>query len=98
MLNECHFEGRLSAAAEEHTFPSGDVVVMFRLIVPRADESRVDTIDCRVDPARLRRRALALQPGAELTVEGALHRRFWRSPSGPASRYEVQVTQLRKSG
>lgn len=96
MLNECRFEGRLSASAEEHIFPSGDVAVMFRLIVPRPIAGQIDTINCRVDSARLRRRALALSPGSELTVAGSLHRRFWRSPTGPASRYEVVVTELRR--
>lgn len=96
MLNECRLMGRLSAAAEERTFPSGDTVVMFRLIVPRVEEGRVDTIDCRVDAPRLRKRVLALAPGVELELTGSLHRRFWRSPTGPASRYEVQVLSFRK--
>lgn len=96
IMNECRLQGRLSAAAEERTFPSGDTVVLFRLVVPRSDEGRVDTIDCRVDAARLRKRVLALAPGAELEVVGALHRRFWRSATGPASRYEVLATSVRK--
>ena len=96
MTNECKLAGRLSAAAEEITFPSGDVVVMFRLIVTRPGETRVDTIDCRVDSVRLRARSLALEAGAQIAVEGSLHRRFWRAAHGPASRYEVQVNSLRK--
>ncbi len=96
MTNECKLAGRLSAAAEEVTFPSGDVVVIFRLIVTRPDETRVDTFDCRVDSVRLRRRALALEAGTHIAVEGCLHRRFWRTAHGPASRYEVQVNSLSK--
>jgi single-strand DNA-binding protein len=96
MTNECKLAGRLSAAAEEVTFPSGDVVVMFRLIVARPDESRVDTIDCRVDAGKLRVRALSLEAGTQIAVEGSLHRRFWRTAHGPASRYEVLVNALRK--
>lgn len=95
-MNHCTFEGRLSVAAEERTLPSGDVVVNFRLIVPRDEPGRVDTIDCVARPAALRRRLLRLEAGCALHVEGALHRRFWRSTNGPASRYEVDVAVLRR--
>lgn len=96
MLNECRLSGRLSAPAQERAFPSGDTVVLFRLVVPRAEEGRVDTIDCRVDAPRLRKRVLLMEAGVELEVEGSLHRRFWRAASGPVSRYEVQIRSVRR--
>jgi single-strand DNA-binding protein len=35
--------------------------------------------------------------GTEVEVRGSLRRRFWRSPTGPASRYEVEVRSLRRT-
>ena len=93
--NYCKLIGRLSVAPEERTLPSGDVIVAFRLNVPRRDEQRVDTIDCVVRTAALKRRMLRQQPGAELEVEGALHRRFWRAGPSVASRYEVDIERFR---
>ena len=94
-MNHCTFQGRLSTAAEERTLPSGDVIVTFRLIVPRDEPGRVDTIDCQVQSAALRRRMLRMEPGTGLHIEGALRRRFWRSAHGPASRFEIAVTTVR---
>jgi single-strand DNA-binding protein len=34
-------------------------------------------------------------PGQVVEVTGSLHRRFWRSPAGLASRYEVDVASLK---
>jgi hypothetical protein len=42
----------------------------------------------------LQRKAVRLKPSDVVTVRGALRRRFWRSPGGPASRYEVEATGL----
>lgn len=96
MINECRFVGRLSASAAERTFPSGDVVAIFRLIVPREEVGRVDALDCRVEAAGVRKRVMALETGASIEVQGSLHRRFWRSAQGPASKYEVLVRSMRK--
>jgi single-strand DNA-binding protein len=103
--NDVALRGRLAAAADERTLPSGDAMVSFRLVVPRgAQPARsdgvrrpsVDTIDCVAWPARVRRAALAWQPGDTIEVEGALRRRFWRGAGGgPASRCEVEVAAAR---
>lgn len=56
----------------------------------------VDTLDCaawRGDVQRVLSRATA---GDVLEVRGALRRRFWRSPTGPASRSEVEATRVRR--
>lgn len=97
-LNRVALLGRLSAAAERRLLPSGDEVVTFRLVVPRRSRGpqRVDTIDCSVWTARLQERALRWEPGTQLAVEGALRRRFWRSPGGPRSRYDVEVARARR--
>lgn len=97
-MNHCTFQGRLSGAPIERMLPSGDVIVVFRLVVPRTNQTRVDTIDCAVSMAKLRRAVLRLGAGTELSVEGQLQRRFWRIPSGVASRYEVQASAVQRVG
>lgn len=61
---------------------------------PPASPAVVDTIDLACWTRVLQRRALKLKAGDVITVQGALRRRFWRSPGGPASRYEVEVSAL----
>lgn len=83
--------GRLSVAPSALTLPSGDELVSFRLVVPRSAAARrrskqtVDTFECSVWPAKLRRRVLKLEPGSTVRVSGELRRRFSRSGGAPAS-------------
>lgn len=101
--NEVRLSGRLAAAPEEKVLPSGDAVVTFRLVVPRALSRRrgpaggrvpsVDTIDCSVWAAALRRRVVRWEGGDLITVEGALRRRFWQASGGARSRYDVEIRQ-----
>ena len=93
-VNEVRLRGRWTAATAR-TLPSGDEVVTARLVVPRASTG-VDTIDCAVWKSGLRSRALKVVDGTTMEVEGSLRRRFWRTPGGPASRYEVEVTAMRR--
>ena len=97
-LNDIRLRGRLAAAPEERTLPSGDAVVTFRLVVDRparalrsASSARVDTLDCATFASAVRRRCLQWKPGDVLEVQGSLRRRFFRTGGGPASRYEVEV-------
>jgi len=62
--------------------------------VPRGPGEPVDTIDLACWSARARRAALHCSDGDVVRVEGALRRRFFRTPGGPASRYEVEVRRL----
>lgn len=101
--NEVRLLGRLPAAAEERALPSGDVLVTFRVVVPRppAKEQRskappVDAIDCAVWGGPARRTVLGWSPGDQVEVHGALRRRFWRAGGGAASRTEVEVTRARR--
>lgn len=92
--NHVVLTGRISGEPEERELPSGDRVVTFRLVVPR-DDGGVDTIDCAAWGAALRRRALTMVD-AEAHLTGQLHRRFWQSPKGLASRYEVEALSLER--
>lgn len=101
-VNEVIVCGRISGSPEERELPSGDKVVQLRLVVPRsasrvravAGAATVDTIDVACWTKALQRKAVRFKPGDVVTVRGALRRRFWRSPGGPASRYEVEATGL----
>jgi len=105
--NEVVLVGRLGAAADSRVLASGDEVSTFRLVVRRAPPRRpprptaprapvVDTVDCAVWTAVLRRAVRGWEPGDVVEVHGALRRRFWRSPGGPVSRYEVEVVKARR--
>jgi single-strand DNA-binding protein len=95
--NEVFLRGRLAAAVEFRDLPSGDTLAVFRLTVarPAADRARVDSIECASVRAKVHRSLQRAEPGDELEVSGALHRRFWRTPNGPASRYAVDVDSVR---
>lgn len=103
--------GRVSAAPEQRDLPSGDALVTFRLVVPRARAGRgaagttrtakerttVDVIDVACWSARTRRSALRLEAGGRARVEGSLRRRFFRTGGSTASRYEVEASSVRVS-
>lgn len=103
--NEVHLRGRVSGAPEQRDLPSGDVLVQLRVVIPRpttrsrtgssGSTQRVDTIDVTCWSARARAAALRLEDGAGVEVTGALRRRFFRTGSGAASRYDVEATSLR---
>ena len=109
--NEVRLCGRLSAPAEERTLPSGDVIVTLRVVIPRSRTARrtgssdgeprsgqVDTIDVVCWSAATRRAALRLDAGVGIEIEGSLRRRFFATPSGRQSRYEVEAQTVRRPG
>jgi single-strand DNA-binding protein len=108
--NEVVLVGRVSAPAVERELPSGDMIMIWRLVVDRPPRRTragvgravggrsptIDTLDCVAWTAGLRRTARSLAAGDVVAVEGALRRRFWRAGSAAASRCEVEVLQLRR--
>ena len=101
--NEVVLLGRVAAAPQERALPSGDVLVSWRLVVDRdaaagtgTRRPTVDTVDCVAFAARVRRTAGTWVAGDVVELEGALRRRFWRAPTGPTSRYEVEVRAARR--
>jgi len=93
-LNDVVLRGRVSQEAVEKELPSGDKVVEFRLIVTREKQSGVDTLDIASWSAKSRRTALSLTPDEWVEVSGSIHRRFWSSPSGLASRWQVEALEI----
>lgn len=93
--------GRVAAAPEHRELPSGDRLVVWRLVVDRPAERRhtagrgrqpgVDTLDCAAWTTTARRCAAELVAGDVAQITGALRRRFWRTGAGAASRCEVEV-------
>jgi single-strand DNA-binding protein len=99
--NEVRLSGRLPADPLERELPSGDTVWTFRVIVRRpgnAARAGVDTVDCAAYAAGAARSVRSWRAGDEVAVVGALRRRFWRSPTGARSRYEVEVARARRVG
>ena len=104
--NEVVLVGRVSREPEQKELPSGDVLVLFSVIVDRPPSRRpvpegsravsTDTIDCVAWAAGVRRTAGGFAPGDVVRVEGALQRRFWRGVRGPTSKCEIEVAALKR--
>jgi single-strand DNA-binding protein len=93
-LNDVLLRGRVSQEAVEKLLPSGDKVVEFRLIVSRDNQSGVDTLDIGSWNSKSRRTALSLLPDEWVEISGSIHRRFWSSPAGIASRWQVEAIEI----
>ena len=97
--NHVHLRGRLADEPAYRELPSGDTLAVFRLTVarPPGDRVRVDSIECAAVRPRVHRALERATVGDDLEVDGSLHRRFWRTPTGPASRYAVDADTVRVS-
>lgn len=104
VCNEVRLRGRVSGEPELRALPSEVLLVSLRVVVPRppdpqaAEEGRrpptVDTIDVTCWPGDVQERAVELVDGDHVEVHGALRRRFYRTPGGAQSRYEVQAATI----
>jgi single-strand DNA-binding protein len=93
-FNNCLLRGRVSAPATDKELPSGEHVVEFRLIISREKRDGVDTLDIASWSAKNRRTALSFKGGEWVEVSGAIRRRFWQSPTGLASRWQIESESL----
>lgn len=93
-LNDLLLRGRVSAPATTKELPSGDKVVEFRLIVTRSEREGVDTLDIAAWSAKMRKVALTLEGDEWIEVSGSIHRRFWQSPTGVASRWQIEAAEI----
>jgi single-strand DNA-binding protein len=95
--NRIQLRGRLAEVATFRDLPSGDVLAVFRVTVarPPGARARVDSLECATVKPRARKALERAQAGDRIEVVGSLHRRFWRTPSGAASRYAVDAETVR---
>lgn len=93
-LNDVLLRGRVSTEAVSRQLPSGDTVVEFRLIVTRAEREGVDTLDIAAWSAKMRKVAQSLKADQWIEVSGSVHRRFWQSPGGVASRWQIEAAEI----
>ena len=93
-LNDLLLRGRVSNEAISKELPSGDRVVEFRLIVTRSERTGVDTLDIAAWSAKVRKIDLSLEADDWVEVSGSIHRRFWQSPAGVASRWQVEADEI----
>ncbi len=90
--NSVSLSGILTEPGEERELAGGVHVVRWTLRVARGGgRTGSDLIDCVVPDPVLQGRALSWPPGSELSVDGALRRRFFRSGGRTATRVEVEV-------
>lgn len=98
--NDVVLRGRLSAPPELRPLPSGDTLLLFKLVVRREDPRprgpKSDVLTCVSYRPTLQRYAAAWAPDDVIEVEGSLQRRFWRTATGTAVAYEVHCRRGRK--
>jgi single-strand DNA-binding protein len=96
-VNDVLLVGRLSGKPLVKDLPSGDLIVMWRLVVERPSAARrtprkvVDTLNCVSFDERLRDAAERWRHGDLLEVRGALRRNFWRTGR---SHYEIVADRV----
>ena len=97
-INEVRLVGRVTSLAVEKELPSGDKVVEFRVVIgrekSRTGKKEVDSLDIAAWSAKARRAALAVKIDTWVEVKGSVRRRFWRAPTGLASRWQVEASEV----
>lgn len=85
--NHAHLRGRLSSDPAERVLPSGDVLVTFRLVVPRSgavlrrSKQRVDVVECAAWTKTVQRAVNRFAKDDHVEVTGSLRRRFANATS-----------------
>ena len=96
--NEVFLVGRVTSLAVEKLLPSGDRVVEFRVVIgrekSRGSKKEVDSLDIAAWSSRTRKAALSLKIDTLVEIKGSVRRRFWRAPTGLASRWQVEASEV----
>lgn len=101
--NDVRLVGRVTGQPSALELPSGDVLVTFRISVPREDRTGpargraqgVDSVPCTVWSPRLRRSVLGWRAGDLVEVSGAVRCRFFQAGGATRSRVEVEASAAR---
>lgn len=101
--NTVALRGRLTSAPLERQLPSGDVILTFRLTMPRTrtamtnrSAQRSDWVECVAWTSRVRRSVVTWRVGDLVEVDGALRRRFFRTSVGASTKVEIEVLSGRR--
>ena len=95
-LNDVLIRGRVTSEAVEKELPSGDKVSEFRLVITRSERDGVDTLDIASWSSKLRRKSATLSINDWVEISGSIRRRFWKSPTGIASRWQIEALEITK--
>ncbi|MGW5155971.1 single-stranded DNA-binding protein [Nonomuraea wenchangensis] len=98
--NEVLLVGRLSAAPEDHTLPSGDTVTKWRIIVRRRRRQRpgatlTDSVPCVTFSPETADVVRGLKPRDYLQVTGSFRCRVFGPTGAKTWKYEVEVTSAK---
>ncbi|WP_170247419.1 single-stranded DNA-binding protein [Nonomuraea zeae] len=97
--NEVLLVGRLSAAVEEHSLPSGDTVTKWRIIVRRRQHRKgaalTDSIPCVTFDPETAAIVRGLKPRDYVEVTGAFRCRVFGPSAAKIWRYEVEVSSAK---
>jgi single-strand DNA-binding protein len=97
-VNSVLLIGRVTSKGVEKVLPSGDKVVEFRIVVgrekSRGAKKEVDSLDIAAWSSKTRRAALSIKVDNWVQVSGAVRRRFWQAPTGLASRWQVEASEV----
>ncbi|WP_374454924.1 single-stranded DNA-binding protein [Nocardioides sp.] len=101
--NDVRLVGRVTGEPSALELPSGDVLVTFRISVPRNGRAGprqgraqgVDSVPCTVWSPRLRRSVLGWRAGDVVEVSGAVRCRFFQAGGATRSRVEVEASSAR---
>lgn len=95
-LNDVLLRGRVTSTSIERELPSGDKVNEFRIVITRGDRAGVDTLDIAAWSAKLRKKSSSLKVDDWVEIVGEIRRRFWKSPTGLASRWQIEAQEITK--
>ena len=101
--NDVRLVGRVTGEPVAVELPSGDVLVTFRISVPREVPAgvparrgqAVDSVPCTVWSPRLRRSVLGWRAGDLVEVSGSVRCRFFQAAGATRSRVEVEAASAR---
>ncbi|MDP1721280.1 MAG: single-stranded DNA-binding protein [Candidatus Nanopelagicaceae bacterium] len=93
-FNNVLLRGKVSGEPSERELPSGDHVVEFRIVVKRDTREGVDTLDIAAWSAKTRRKSLTLKADEWVEILGSVRRRFWKAPTGLASRWQIEASEI----
>jgi single-strand DNA-binding protein len=82
---------------EEIDYSLNDLLLRGRVSAPATTKelpSGDKVVDIAAWSAKMRKVALTLEGDEWIEVSGSIHRRFWQSPTGVASRWQIEAAEI----